>query len=173
MAARSDRARVTQEVTRKVTRWVARGLLTAALLCGLAGASARPVAVAKGDSFITAETPGILNIEGGECFDDPAYDRAANEVMVVYRPCEESADNQAYGFLHADDGAWDPAKLRDFAWAGCRAFFVRRWTSTEVSNLDFYPILPTEETWADGDRTVMCAVYNPKGELAGSTLPLR
>jgi hypothetical protein len=173
MATRSDRAGVTRRATRQATRWVAGGLLTAALLFGLAGATAKPAPVVKGDGFITAETPGILNIEGGECFDDPAYDRGANEILVLYRPCEESADNQAYGFLHAADGPWDQAKLRDFAWDGCRAAFVRRWTSTSVSNLDFYPILPTEETWADGDRTVMCAVYNPTGRLADSVLPLR
>ncbi|MEV5888303.1 hypothetical protein [Nonomuraea fuscirosea] len=35
----------------------------------------------------------------------------------------------------------------------------------------YYPIMPTAETWADGDRDVMCAVYLPSGRLTGSALP--
>lgn len=51
----------------------------------------------------------------------------------------------------------DPATLRRFGPAG--------------TPLAFYPIMPTAETWADGDRDVMCAVYNPRGRLPGSALP--
>lgn len=32
--------------------------------------------------------------------------------------------------------------------------------------------VPTAETWADGDRDVMCVVYNRDGRLAGSAVPL-
>lgn len=51
----------------------------------------------------------------------------------------------------------DPAALRRFGPAG--------------TPLAFYPILPTAETWAAGDRDIMCAVYNPRGRLPGSALP--
>ncbi|MFC6016746.1 hypothetical protein ACFP2T_11085 [Plantactinospora solaniradicis] len=126
---------------------------------------------AKDDTFISAQTSGILNIEGGECFADPAYSRQAAEVIVRYEPCEEGADNQSYGFLRAADGPWQRPELAAFAWEGCGNFFERRWPDRSGGRLDFYPILPTEQTWADGDRTVMCVVYRPHGRLTDSVLP--
>jgi hypothetical protein len=127
--------------------------------------------VDKDERFITAQTSGILDIEGGECFDDPAYLVSAGEKVVRYRPCTEKADNQVYGFKHAADGPWEPATLTRFAWDSCGADFARRWAGA-AGRLDFYPVMPTNETWADGDRDVMCVVYNPRGKLTNSVLPL-
>ncbi|ROT29795.1 hypothetical protein [Micromonospora sp. HM5-17] len=127
----------------------------------------------KTDTFITAETTGILTIEGGECFTDPAYSRRDAEVMVRYEPCGEGADNQSYGFLQAPDGPCDRPRLAAFAWRGCGEIFDRSWPDRARETLDYYPILPTAQTWADGDRTVMCVVYRPGGRLTGSVLPLR
>ncbi|RGC66964.1 hypothetical protein C5N14_21145 [Micromonospora sp. MW-13] len=148
--------------------------LVAAVLAVAAfpAAEPRPAAPHKDDTFITAQTTGILNIEGGECFTDPAHSRRAGGVVVLYRPCEEHADNQSYAFLHAADGPWDRPALAAFAWAGCGGDFDRRWTSRAASGLDYYPILPTAETWADGDRDIMCVVYRPGGQLSRSLVPL-
>ncbi|MEV0971300.1 hypothetical protein [Microtetraspora glauca] len=147
-----------------------------ALLPGIAALGALFVvpptqAVAKDDTFITARTTGILHIEGGECFSDPAYSSSAGEPVVTYTPCVGGADNQSYGFAHVPDGPWDRAALSAFAWRRCGAMFARHWTGDAASGLDFYPIMPTEETWADGDRDVMCAVYAPGGRLSRSMLP--
>ncbi|WP_285778708.1 hypothetical protein [Microtetraspora sp. NBRC 13810] len=126
----------------------------------------------KDDAFISAQTTGILLIEGGECFSDPAYSPVAGEPVVVYTPCADGADNQSYGFVHAADGPWDRASVAAFGWRGCEEMFARRWPGEAASGLGFYPILPTAETWADGDRDIMCAVYEPGGRLSGSLLPL-
>lgn len=132
-----------------------------------AGAS-RPFSV-KGDNFITAQTSGILLIEGGECFTNPTYTRHAGEVVVLYSECED-ADNQSYSFVHAPDATWNRRALSELAWTSCEQDFTRMWGNRD--DLRFYPILPTEETWADGDRDIMCAVYNPRGKLAESAVPL-
>ncbi|WP_199442090.1 hypothetical protein [Umezawaea beigongshangensis] len=150
-------------------------LLTGVLLLCLAAltpVAAPPAAPpVKDDAFLTAATTGILDIEGGECFDDPAYLPSAGEPVVLYKPCAEQADNQSYLFAHAEDGPWDRTGLVEFARAGCGAEFTRRWGDRATSGLDFYPVLPTEETWADGDRDVMCVVHRPGGKLSGSVLP--
>ncbi|MEO3808563.1 hypothetical protein ABGB17_06145 [Sphaerisporangium sp. B11E5] len=125
--------------------------------------------VTKGDTFLNARTTGVLNIENGECFDDPAYSAGAGEDVVVYRPCAEGAGNQVYGFVHAEDGPWDRPALAAFAWESCGRGFAHYWPGE--TRLDFYPVLPTAETWADGDRDVMCVVYDPAGRLARSALP--
>jgi len=131
-----------------------------------------PPPVEKGDTFLTAETTGILDIEVGECFDDPTYSRMADDHVVVYRPCADGADNQSFGFVAVPDGPWDRAAVAAFGWAECERRFARLYPGPAADGLDYYPVLPTAQTWADGDRTIMCAVYRPAGPLAGSTLPL-
>ncbi|MFC0553645.1 hypothetical protein ACFFHJ_22380 [Planotetraspora thailandica] len=126
----------------------------------------------KDDAFITAETPGILNIEGGECFTDPVDSTGSGRPIVLYRPCPEHADNQSYGFVHAADGAWERTRLAAFAWKKCGEGFTHYWAGKAASGLDFYPVMPTEKTWADGDRDIMCVVYRPGGELTESAVPL-
>ncbi|MEU9886698.1 hypothetical protein [Sphaerisporangium sp. NPDC051011] len=130
-------------------------------------------AVVKGDAFMTAQTTGLLNIEAGECFDDPVYSPAAGEKIVLYKPCPERADNQAYGFVHAADGPWDRAGLAAFAWKNCAQGFAHYWPGEAGAGLNYYPVMPTAETWADGDRDVMCVVYSPQGKLTRSLLPLK
>ncbi|MEU6645838.1 hypothetical protein ABZ863_25260 [Saccharomonospora sp. NPDC046836] len=149
-------------------------LALGAVLLGLLTISpiARPGTLVKDERFITAQTTGILDIEPGECFTDPTYEAAAGEEVVRYRPCDEGAANQAYGFLQAAEGPFVLAELVQFGWARCHAEFVGYWGEPEKSGLDFYPILPTVETWADGDRIVMCVVYSPGGELTRSAVPL-
>ncbi|MEV6812993.1 hypothetical protein [Micromonospora sp. NPDC051296] len=147
-------------------------LCTAGLLGTLVGSSTQSSAVVKDENFITAQTPGILDIEGGECFDDPADRPEAGGVVILYRPCAQTADNQSYGFVHADDhAAWDPAALNEFAWRACRQLFDQTWPDDRGRGLRFYPIMPTVETWADGDRDVMCVTYRYGGRLPGSMLP--
>ncbi|MFF0722665.1 hypothetical protein [Micromonospora sp. NPDC003816] len=96
-------------------------LCTAVLLGALVGSSAPAAVVVKDEHFISAQTPGVLDIEGGECFDDPVHLPEAGGAVVRYRPCASTADNQTYGFVHADDDAdWAPAALGEFAWGACR-----------------------------------------------------
>ncbi|TKK87807.1 hypothetical protein FDA94_16700 [Herbidospora galbida] len=128
-------------------------------------------AVRKGDDFMTPETTGVLNLEPGECFTDPEYSPMAGEEIVLYTTCDQHADNQSYGFVHADDGPYDRAALAEFGWSSCKRGFANYWPGEAGAELDYYPILPTAETWADGDRDVMCVVYDPHGELKGSMLP--
>ncbi|MFK3985633.1 hypothetical protein ACI2K4_35380 [Micromonospora sp. NPDC050397] len=151
-------------------RWAA---LAAVALIGVFPRAEPPQPIAvKGDDFISAETTGILNIEGGECFSDPAYSPRSNDVVVVYKACEERADNESFGFVHVEDGPWDRPAVAAYGWAECGKDFKRRWISQERSGLDYFPILPTAETWADGDRDIMCVVYNPDGKITTNMVPL-
>ena len=160
---------MSSSVSRPVARWV--GALASVLAVAVLFADPGTSTVVKGDDFLTAETTGVLNIEAGECFDDPVYSRRAADVVVYYRPCEETADNQSFGFIRVADGPFDRPALTALAWTTCGQRFARLWPDAAARDLDLYPVLPTAETWADGDRTVMCVVYNPRGKLAGSALP--
>ncbi|SDS96367.1 hypothetical protein SAMN04515669_2398 [Jiangella sp. DSM 45060] len=125
----------------------------------------------KDDTFVDAGVTGLLDIELTECFSDPEYSQLAGEDVVLYLPCDEGADNQSFMFVQAPDGPWDRAAVAELGWDECGRGFEQQWTSQDESGLDYYPILPTPETWADGDRAVMCAVYDPDGQLEDSVLP--
>lgn len=154
-------------------RVAAVAMVAVAALLGLVAAEPRSVGLAKDDHFLTVETPGVLHIEVGECFSDPFFYPRAGEVVVLYTPCEEPpVDNQTYGFVDAPDGPWDRDRLADFAWRRCGDGYATYWPDGKQSDLDYYPVLPTEQTWADGDRTVMCVVYDPAGRMTGSALQL-
>lgn len=151
-------------------RWIMLGVVLG--LCAVTLAPARAdltsASVHKDEHFVTAETPGILDIEAGECFTDPAFHPSAGGEVVLYTPCGQGSDNQAYGFVHLPDGPFDRDRVEAQAWDRCeRGFTV---LSIDAA-LDFYPVVPTRETWADGDRDVMCVAYDPAGSLAGSVLP--
>lgn len=147
-----------------------------AALCALillpAADPARRSSTEKTDTFLTAETGGVFDLEAGECFTDPAYSDPLGDVTVAYTPCDDHADNQVYGFVTAPEGAFDRPRLASFARETCGRGFDSYWPGGAADGLDFYPVLPTERTWRSGDRTVMCVVYRPAGELTDSLLPL-
>ncbi|TDD66423.1 hypothetical protein E1262_21975 [Jiangella aurantiaca] len=150
---------------------VRRLVRVALLVPGVLGVAACGGPAHKDDAFIDAGVTGLLDIELTECFSDPEYSEFAGEDVVVYTPCPDGADNQSYLFVHAPDGPWDRDAVAELGWAECGKGFEQQWTSKDESGLDYYPILPTAETWADGDRAIMCAVYDPDGRLEDSVLP--
>ncbi|GIF72816.1 hypothetical protein [Asanoa siamensis] len=153
-----------------VLRWV--GVAATVLALGTLFATPPDAPVKKTDAFLDAETTGLLSIELTECFDDPEYDRRADDRVVVYVPCADGADNQAYNFVYAPDGDFDRPSVAALAWDRCGQVFDKLWKGAGRDGLDYYPTLPTAETWADGDRVIMCVVYRPSGRLPDSVLPL-
>ncbi|UWM48768.1 hypothetical protein N0X72_06860 [Streptomyces carpaticus] len=162
---------------RDSARVMAPVLALGALLVLLPAADAASVhpTVRKDETFLTAETGGVLAIEGGECFTDPGYVSVAGEVMVRYVPCDAGpAANQVYGFVAVPegDGGYEPERVVAFGWETCERGFRVHWPGEDAAaGIDFYPVLPTAATWEAGDRDVMCVAYRPAGPLTGSLLP--
>ena len=53
--------------------------------------------------------------------------------------------------------------------AGCLAQFdAFVGLAYDSSTLDFYEYRPSEESWASGDRTVSCVIWDPAGQVTGS-----
>ncbi len=88
---------------------------------------------------MTPETTGVLNLEAGECFTDPEYSPAAGEEVVLYTTCDQHADNQSYGFVHADDGPYDRAALAAFGWSSCERGFAHYWPGEAAGRAGLLP----------------------------------
>ncbi len=106
----------------------------------------------------------------GDCFD--LKDPAANEISdVIARPCTDEHEyemiftgSMAEGSYPTEDaftafmhdecvGAFDPYIGKTYAY----------------SELDIYWLIPLEEAWRTGDRSIQCAAYHPRiNRLTGS-----
>jgi len=112
----------------------------------------------------------VFDVNVGDCFNDE--DSTTDEISDVPAvPCAEPHDNEIY---HLFDLAGDeyPVDTPDQADAGCYdPFTAFIGLDYESSALDYYPIYPTAETWATGDREVICVAFDEvptTGSLAGA-----
>jgi hypothetical protein len=113
------------------------------------------VATACGDSGTS-----VFELAVGDCFNDEDLEaEVITDVPTV--PCSEPHDNEIYyEFTMTDsvypgrDAAFDTADQRCLeqfeAFVGIDYF---------ESDLDLFSIVPTAESWAEGDRGSLCAVY--------------
>jgi hypothetical protein len=105
------------------------------------------------------EFKSVFDLEDGDCWDDPeTTSDQVNEVEVL--PCSEPHDNEIYHVFDLADGDFDATAVEEGARSGCLdefdAFVGLPYADSE---LDVFAIWPTEESWAEGDREVLCSVY--------------
>ncbi len=102
----------------------------------------------------------VFDLSVGDCFnDDPAGEEVVQTVDTV--DCSQPHDNEIFFEFSMTDAAF-PGREATVASAGERCVaefedFVG--LSYEQSDLDLFPITPTAESWAEGDRVVYCALY--------------
>lgn len=108
----------------------------------------------------------------GDCFD--LKDPEAGEVEdVAARPCGEEHEYEVYFVGTMAEGAY-PANpddafstyLKENCLPAFNAYVGKDYYDSELEIFWFYPM---EEAWADGDRSIQCAVYHPRvHRLTGS-----
>lgn len=116
----------------------------------------------------------VFDLRQGDCFDDPA-DLSAQVDTVRAVPCNEPHDNEIYLAFDLSDGPYPGANAVDEeADARCFAAF-EPFVGVDYfeSELEFFPVTPTPDSWDAGDRTVYCALYaldlsKLTGSMAGS-----
>ena len=112
------------------------------------------VTVACGDD------DSVFNLKVGDCFnDDPASADVVTSVATV--DCAEPHDNEIFFEFSMTDASF-PGREATVAAGGQRCvteFEAFVGLSYEQSDLDLFPITPTTESCAEGDRVVYCALY--------------
>ena len=105
-----------------------------------------------------------LNV--GECFDDPPNIGAGTQVQELEGiPCEQPHDNEVYALIDYPAGDSDPypgdEEVLAFIDEECVTAF-EEYVDGEylASNLEFGNLRPTEGSWAQGDREVVCFLYD-------------
>ncbi|TVR36596.1 MAG: septum formation family protein [Nitriliruptor sp.] len=115
-------------------------------------------------------SPGnVFSVAPGDCFDDP--DNAVDEISdVPLVDCEEPHDNEVYAVVELEDGDYpgDEAVLNRAQDTCLDAFEPYVSEPYATSELFATWLVPTEGSWSEGDREVVCVLFDADGPLEGS-----
>jgi Septum formation len=136
-----------------------------------AAASQSPEESAAGASEAAAgEMVSVFDLEVGQCFNQ-TEETIVEEVEVI--DCESLHDYEIYGVANhpaADGEPWvGEGEMESFVKTECvERFEPFVGMDYESSTLYIYYLAPTEDTWGEGDREVICSLYLPDEQLEGS-----
>ena len=114
----------------------------------------------------------VFSLNVGDCLGATEGDEVASVQAV---PCDESHESEVFALVDYDAGAdaeWpgDDA-VSSFADEQCEAAFEEYVGISYNDSRYFITYLqPTEDTWADGDREVVCLVVGPDNEPVTGSL---
>lgn len=96
-----------------------------------------------------------FSIRLGDCFDEPSADEVYNLTAI---PCAQPHDNEVYHLFDLEGGAFPgDAAIDESGTAGClEAFEEFIGVAYDDSEIYFSYFVPTEDSWRDGDREVIC-----------------
>lgn len=111
----------------------------------------------------------VFKFRVGDCFDDPST--TSDEVTdVAGVPCSGPHDNEVFHLYDLPDGSFPgSADIEESVATECLpAFESYVGISYQISELFLFPLTPTEDSWAQSDREVVCALYADGEQLTGS-----
>lgn len=113
-----------------------------------------------------ADVP-VEDLEVGDCFLDSGSTETAIELVRVV-PCSLLHDNEVFHKFDLPTGTFPvEEKLERLAHIGCVEGFEGYVGETyDESPLEIQTLTPTEESWAAGDREVICTAYEPADAVA-------
>jgi hypothetical protein len=138
----------------------ASALLLAALLAGCAGTAAPTTSSAPTP---TDSTTPLTTVQAGDCFDEVDGD------SVDILDCGSAHGYEVFASLLVADGDYSQATIGTEAEARCRdAFGTFVGLEYDASALGLRYVAPSRQTWAQGDREVLCVVFDPDGPTTGT-----
>lgn len=159
------------DTSRTVTRLLTAGAVStlAVALAGCMSFTAPSTVERDADSQEVVEggNADVFAIAVGDCFTE-VTETEINQLPVV--PCGESHDYEVFHLFDMPDGDWPGAEAVDAAAEeGCLAAFEPFvGVSYEESVFIADSIDPSEQSWGDGDREIICILSDPSGPTEGS-----
>ena len=116
------------------------------------------------------ESTDVFTLQVGDCLNDADAGETVSAVPTV--PCAEPHDSEIYAsFILGDTSFPGIDAVLEEADAACLSGF-ESFIGVDYldSRYDFSYYYPTESSWGNGDREVLCLVYDPSGEKVTGTL---
>lgn len=123
----------------------------------------------EGGAVVAAGVVDPFSVRAGDCLLEPEDDRVA-DIDVV--PCDQAHDLEIFhAFAQPGEDYTSRNTLLAQAEAGCEPEFS---PSIGIpygdSALEYRTFVPSEVGWRHGDRTILCAVYDPAVEQTSGSL---
>ena len=116
----------------------------------------------------TADSTDVFTIKVGDCLNDADVQGEVSEVPTV--DCAQPHDSEAYASITMADGEFPGADaVKTQSESGCTEKF-NSFVGVDygTSKLDYSYYYPTAESWAQGDREILCLILDPAGQTTGS-----
>jgi hypothetical protein len=110
----------------------------------------------------------VFTLQVGDCLLDANTTTPVNTIATV--PCDQPHDSEIYASIDVDGASFPGADaLRAEAEASCMdAFPDFVGIDYADSKYLFTTFIPTENSWAEGDREILCTIYDDAGRTTGS-----
>lgn len=155
--------------SRTVVRAAAAATSAALAVVALAGCSLLPTNLVDFNPADGVDSD-VFTIAVGDCLNDGGAEGEITSVPII--GCEEPHDSEVYASIMMNDGEY-PGEDGVFAEAdaGClSAFDSFVGIAYAESAYDFSYYYPTAESWATGDREIICLIFDPAGKIPTGSL---
>ena len=123
---------------------------------------------ASGTPTAANSNAGVFSIKVGDCLNDATATGTVTTAPVV--PCTEPHDSEAYKSVEMSGSAFPGADaVTSQANEACAAAFPDFiGTPYDNSNLSISYYFPTKESWANGDRQILCTAFDDGVKTTGT-----
>lgn len=122
----------------------------------------RMIRLALFATVVSACTGNAFDLETGQCLNEPDSEEVVNVEVV---DCEEVHDLEVYHIADLVDQDFVESEIDSDSFEICLDRFDSFiGTAYLDSEFEIYYLIPSEDSWQDGDREVVCAVYDLTNE---------
>jgi len=135
------------------------------LVAGLGACSDEPERDDAGEVTESGDE-SVFEIAVGDCMADQSATGEVSDVPLV--PCTEPHSSEVYHTYQVPDGDF-PGDFTQVTEEQCMPAF-QEFVGLDYNSsvLEITTLEPTSETWADGDRELVCIIVDPAGNVTGS-----
>lgn len=114
------------------------------------------------------DTTDVFTLQVGDCLNDATASETVETIPTV--PCAEPHDSEIYASIMIDGDTFPGSDaVTAEADAACLEAFSGFAGVEYVDSKFFYSYyFPTESSWAEGDREILCTIYDEVGQITGS-----
>jgi hypothetical protein len=137
-------------------------------ILGAAQEAAQEVATPAAPTGAEEVTSDVFSIAVGDCLNDETTTGEVEEVPTI--ACDQPHDSEVYAETEVTDGEFPGAEALDQqAEDACYTEFETFvGMPYEESVLLYSWYVPTEQSWASGDRQIDCIISDPEGQVTGT-----
>jgi len=120
----------------------------------------------------SGEAVDVFSISLGDCLNTSGLSDTTEVESIPVVPCSEPHEDEVYYVFDSTASEYPGEdELKNEARETCIdefADFVG--LAYDESSLDYWPMYPTEQSWEQGDREILCMVYDLSGEKVTGSL---